>query len=228
MRQKLDVLIVVVTVAVSTSLAFRLERASTLSFWLLLGLPTVGLSLVAAVRAFRHGELSDWLRPAWGDFSRGFLGAALLVVAAWGFAQYVASAGTPREAWLARVYLQLGDPKDLRANVGLVGAAVLAFAFAEEVLWRGFVTSRLEEIVGSRKAVVIASLAYATAYAPTVVTLRDPIAGPNPALVLFAALGGALWGTLARRSGRLIPAAFSHALAVWALLMMFRLWGAPL
>jgi hypothetical protein len=47
---------------------------------------------------------------------------------------------------------------------------------------------------------------------PTIVTLSDPLAGPNPTLV-FAALGcGLVWSFGAQIAGRLPPIVISHAI----------------
>ncbi|MCL2725688.1 MAG: CPBP family intramembrane metalloprotease [Polyangiaceae bacterium] len=216
---------IVVVIAVAISFAFALPRAGEPSVLLWMGIPTVVLAALGAARAQHDGVLKDWMSVRAGDFTRGFLGAAILFGAAWGFTRIVAPAGSVRESWLARIYLQLGDPSILRKNVALVVLVLIVIVIAEEILWRGLVTALLAEKIGSGRAWVWAAALYAIAHAPTAFVLRDSAAGYNP-LVMVGALGGGLvWGFLARKFGRLLPGIFAHMLFDWTVLMTFRLWG---
>ena len=77
----------------------------------------------------------------------------------------------------------------------------MAVAALEEISWRGFVYSLLEERLGTRRAWPATAVLYALAHLPTVFLLRDPFAGPNP-LVVLAALGcGLVWGLIVARTG---------------------------
>jgi hypothetical protein len=204
---------------------FGLERAGTLGFWVCVGAPTFALAAVAVVRARRDGELRGWLRFVWGDPTRGIVSAALLVIIALGVVHALAPAGSPRESWMARMYLQFGHPGILRDNAALVAAGVISITAAEEIVWRGFVTTLLAEKIGSRRAWIVAAVLYAVALAPTAWALRDPVAGLNP-MPALAALGlGLAWGAMARATGRLVPGILSHAAFDWCVIMMFRLWG---
>jgi membrane protease YdiL (CAAX protease family) len=128
---------------------------------------------------------------------------------------------TPREGWIMRVYLQLGDPRGEGRE--LVGLAVFAVAALEEIAWRGLVQRTLEEALGPLRPVAIASVLFALAHLPTVWSLGDPIAGPNP-LVVLAGLGcSAVWGLLVVRTKRLLPAVLAHALFSWAI-VEFPVW----
>ena len=219
------ILAVVLIVAAGSYTAFDLDRAGTSGFWVFAIAPTLGLSVVALVRGARDGELRHWLRPAWGDATRGILSAAILVAVSIAFVHAVAPAGSPRESWLARLYLQLGNPTELRTHVGRMAIVLVVAAAAEELVWRGLVTQLIAEQVGSRTAWAWAALPYALAHVPTVWALRDPEAGPNPLLVV-AALGlGLVWGAMARQARRLTPAILSHAAFDWCVIMVFRLWG---
>lgn len=227
---------IVVAIAAGSHFAFQLGRAGQSSFLVWIAVPTVAIAAVGAVRAYRDGDLYrrssfdeggglGWLNVRSGDFTRGFAAAALLFGSAWGFMKVVAPPGSDRESWLARLYLQVGDPSTLRKSVAMVVVAILVLAAAEEIVWRGLVTSLLEEHVGSQRAWVWAAVLYAAAQLPTLWALRDPVAGLNPVLPAAALASGLVWGYMARRFGRLLPGIFSHVLFDWTVLMMFRLWG---
>jgi membrane protease YdiL (CAAX protease family) len=216
---------IVLIIGGAAHFAFDVNRAGTPSFFLCMGVPTLVLALLGVVRAKHDGVLGRWLSVRSGDFTRGFAGAAVLFGAAYAFTKVVTPADSPRASWLARVYLQLGDPSTLRKSVALVVPAIIVLSVLEEILWRGLVVALLEELVGSRRAWVWAAVVYALAHTPTVWALRDPVAGLNP-LVIVAALGaGLVWGGMARRFDRLLPGMFSHVLFDWTVVMMFRLWG---
>jgi membrane protease YdiL (CAAX protease family) len=227
---------IVVAIATGSHFAFQLARAGQPSFLLWIGVPTVLIAIAGALRAQSNGDLyrrgsfderggAGWLNVRSGDFTRGFAGAAVLFGAAYAFTKIVAPVGSDRESWLARLYLQLGDPSTLRKHVGFIVIAIVIMAVAEEVVWRGLVTSLLEERVGSRRAWVWAAVLYSLAHVPTLWALRDPVAGLNPILPAAALGAGLVWGYMARRFERLLPGIFSHVLFDWTVLMMFRLWG---
>ena len=69
---------------------------------------------------------ATWMRPVPGDFRRGVFAAGVVFAAAYAFARFCA--GTPRESWLARLYLQFGDPKEIREQMGLVAVGVILAA----------------------------------------------------------------------------------------------------
>ncbi len=236
MRNVAYLVAIVVAIATGSHFAFQLARAGQPSFLLWIGVPTVLIAIAGALRAQSNGDLyrrgsfderggAGWLNVRSGDFTRGFAGAAVLFGAAYAFTKVVAPVGSDRESWLARLYLQLGDPTTLRKNVGFIVIAILIMAAAEELVWRGLVTSLLEERVGSRRAWVWAAVLYSLAHVPTMWALRDPVAGLNPILPAAALGAGLVWGYMARRFERLLPGIFSHVLFDWTVLMMFRLWG---
>ncbi len=238
MRNVAYLVAIVVTIAIGSHFAFQLSLTGQPSILLWICVPTLVIAVIGAVRAHRDGDLyrrstfdekggsgSGWLNVRSGDFTRGFFAAALLFGAAWAFNRVVATPTSGRDSWLARLYLQLGDPTALRHHVPWVVAAIVVMAIADELVWRGLVTSLLEEKVGSRRAWVWAAVLYAVAHAPTIWALRDPVAGLNPVLPLAALVTGLVWGFMAGRFGRLLPSIFSHVLFHWTVLMMFRLWG---
>lgn len=213
---------IVGVIAVATHFGLQPSRAGQGTAFLWIGVPTVVLAALGVIRAHRDGTLGDWFRVKSGDFTRGFGAAALLFGAAF---LVTKSLGLPRILWVARAYEQLGDAADLRKRVALVVVGIVVTAIAEEILWRGLVTSLLEEKIGSRRAWVWAAVLYAVAQVPSAWALSDPNAGPNP-LLIVAALGcGLVWGFMARRFERLLPSIFSHLLFSWTVMMMFRLWG---
>ncbi|MEO6420376.1 MAG: CPBP family intramembrane glutamic endopeptidase [Polyangiaceae bacterium] len=225
MRTALWLGIVTAVASASSYFAFQLERAGLISFAVILCVPTIILAVLGGWRAQRDGELMDWVRPSWGDATAGVMSAVVLFAASYAAAKLVAPTGSDHESWLARFYLQLGNPLILRANGLVVALILIALAAADEVLWRGFVTRIIAERVGSRTAWLYAAVPYALAQVPTMWALRDPVAGLNPLLPIAALGGGLVWGALARQQGRLVPGIISHALLDWCLLMMFRLWG---
>lgn len=216
---------VVVVLGIAAVFAYPLTTAGTWTFWALVTLPVIAVALLAVWRMHRDGELKTLMRPVWGDFSRGFFGAAGLFVGAYLFVKVVAPQGSARESWMARIYLQLGHPGVLRSHAVFVGVGVFLVAAAEEIVWRGLVTTLFAEKLGSRRAWIYAAFAYAAARLPTMWTLADPAAGLNPVLPLGALAAGLAFGAMARAFGRLPPVIVAHALFDWCLVMMFRLWG---
>lgn len=213
-------LLIACAVAVSSSAAlgyaFAPARAGSPStLWALGGLYAV-FAAGALARLYRRGELQERLRPARGDITLAALTAGVLYGAGRIVLSWVASRGTPREAWLMRLYLQLGDPE--ARGYWMVGVAVFGIAALEEVVWRGLVMRAIEDGIGPRRGLVYSSLIYAAAHVPTAYLLRAPGAPPNPLLVLAALVCGLAWGAMAQRTGRLSPSVLSHALFSWSVI----------
>ena len=220
---------IVSTVAVTSYFAFQTERAGERSFWVLASAPIFALAVVALFLSGRRAPLWRLLKPESGDFSVGFFAAGALFAGAYGFSKIVLSgAGSPRAMWLARIYLQTGDPAALRAHPAVLLFGLIVGAAAEEIVWRGVVTSILEEKIGERFAWAASAVLYSIAYVPTMWSLRSPSAGLDP-LLPFAGLGlGLVLGAMVKRLDRLLPAIVAHALFAWAVIVMFRLWGESL
>lgn len=225
MKRLILPLLIATVVALANHWAFRLEYFGSATFALTLVVPYVLLAAAGVVYAKREGVLSSWLSPRWGDFSLGFAIALVSIGGAWGFTKVVATQGTPRESWIARIYLQLGSPGDLKAHMSSVALIIITMAIAEELVWRGLVPLLLEPLTGSRRAWIFSAVLYALAHLPTAWNLRDPAAGLNPMLPLGALGVGLLWGATSRYFGRLTPNIIGHAFFGWAFAMMFRLWG---
>lgn len=217
---------ITIAVGVAAGFAFRVGNAGSAKLVFIYGGVTSALAIVGCIRAYRDGELGDWLRPAFGDFTSAFFATALLFAGAYAFSKYIVLPGDVHTGWLSRLYLQMGDPPELRKHAAFVGSAICIIAIAEEIVWRGFVTTLFAEIAGSRRAWIYAAVLYSLAHVPTMWLLADTRAGLNP-LIVFAALGcGLVWGAVVRyKDGRLMPAMISHALFDWAVVMMFRFWG---
>jgi membrane protease YdiL (CAAX protease family) len=209
---------------VASYLAFSPERSGSLAFWLLLCGTVAAMAAVALAWGMREGLATEWLKPKAGDFTRGWVGAAIFYLAAWLAARTVTPVGSKRHIWLVLLYEQLGDHRVLQGHPAEIGAAIVAAAAAEEIVWRGMVTQLLADRLGSRVAWRWAAGLYALAQAPTAYALRGP-SGWNPILVAAALAGGFLWGGMVRRFGRLAPSIVAHALFDWAVVMMFPLWG---
>ena len=226
---------IVVAIAIASWFGFQESHAGRPGFYLWMGVPTIAIAIAGALRARhdgllfyrdREGALKGWLAVRAGDFTRGFVACGVLFAASWAFTKYALPEKSPRIAWLVRLYLQVGDPSELRKEVWAIVLAIVLAAVAEEIVWRGLVTTLLAETIGSRRAWVWAAVLYAIAHLPTAWAMRDPVAGPNP-LVPIAALGaGLVWGWMAQRFERLLPGIFAHVLFDWTVVMMFRLWGA--
>jgi membrane protease YdiL (CAAX protease family) len=120
-----------------------------------------------------------------------------------------------------RLYLQIGDP-DAEGQV-LVGASVFLIGALEEVTWRGLVLRELAIPGGETRAWLLSTALYMAAHLPTLFLLSDPRAGLNPLLVMASLGCGLVWGRIAIRADRLVPAIFAHALFSWAI-VEFPVW----
>lgn len=201
--------------------AFRLEFAGTPAFFWVFGVPHVLLAALA-VRGFaRDGTLATRLTPRGGDITWGALPGVALLAASWAARAVLVPTGTPRQAWLLHLYLVLGDPETLQHSVFLTSALVV-IVVAEELVWRGMVLDELTFRFGTRRGWVLAAALYALATVPTVYSLRDPVAGPNPLLVIAAFGCGLVWTFLAGRFGRLLPSIVSHLVFTYFSAVQFR------
>lgn len=217
---KLTILTVTVITA-AMAFAFRLEVAGTPTFWAALGVPYLALAGLALHKLWSEGALIDVLAPRWGDFSLGFLSAAVLLFASFGARAVLAPAGSTRVSWLFRIYAQIGDSDAVQRSVLYTGALLL-IVVCEELVWRSMVLDELSQRFGSRRGWPIAALCYGVTALPTLVTLRDPVAGYNPLLVTAAFGCGLVWSFLASIKGRLVPVVIAHGVFTYFSLMQFR------
>jgi uncharacterized protein len=201
-------LLAVALVGTGLGLAFRESVAGSTVMWLWLGAPYLAMAAFALRRLYDDGTLGDVLRPRSGDLTIGFLIAGALYGGAWTLHHFVVRAGSPQILWLYRLALSLGSARPSPALFGLVALVALL----EEIVWRGLVLSALADSLGTRRAWPAAAVAYALAHVPTVIVLGDPVAGPNPVLVLAAFGCGLVWSFAVSLSGRLPPVMVSHAI----------------
>ena len=218
------VAVAAVLVAAAMTLAMQKNMAGSPLALLALGVPYAVLAVLAILYLRREGTLGDKLRPRSGDLTFGALVTVMLFFGAIAGRKLLAPHGSIREAWVMRVYLQIGDPEFLQQQVVGISFAVIFVAILEEIAWRGLVYTLVEERLGTRRAWPVTAVLYAAAHLPTLVLLADPYAGPNP-LIVLAALGcGLVWGLIVARTGRLPVAIFSHALFTWCVAVQFPLW----
>ena len=200
--------------------AVRPALAGTWTMWLALGAPYLALSAFAVFRFWRNGTLADRLKPRWGDISIGMVIAVILLLGSWGGRALLTPAGTERQAWLFQIYNQIGRPDVIQRSFAL-SAAVLLVAASEELIWRGLVLDQLKARVGDRRAWLLTTALYAAAVVPTVFTLADPTAGPNPLLVVAALGCGLFWSFTASILGRLPPVIISHMVFTYFVSVQF-------
>jgi hypothetical protein len=201
-------LLVTVIIAAAMGWSMREAVAASPAMWLGLGLPYVALSAFALYKFHRDGTLRDVLRLRGGDFTVGALIAGALFGGAYGVRHLLVGPGSSKMVWLFHIALQVGTVRPspmLLVLVALIGVL-------EELVWRGLVLSSLTESLGSRRAWPVAALLYAGAHIPTVLTLGDPQAGPNPLLAIAALGAGLVWSFAASFLGRLLPVVVSHAI----------------
>jgi membrane protease YdiL (CAAX protease family) len=217
-------LVITAVVAASMSVAMRQSVAGTPLVLLAPGVPYAVITVLAIVQMQRDGTLAEKLRPRSGDVTFGALVTVMLYMGAVAVRMFVAPNGSLRQLWISRIYDQIGDAEALQQRVVYISLAVALVAILEEIAWRGYVFSLLEERLGTRRAWPFTAVLYAAAHLPSVFLLATPFGGPNP-LVVLAALGcGLVWGLVVARTGRLPVALISHALFTWCVAIQFPLW----
>ncbi len=215
------VLATVVLVTLGYVISFRPSIAGQPLFWWGIGVPYAVLLVLALHQMWDEGTLLDLLTPRWGDLSIGALTAALLLVCSWAARGILAPDLSPRQAWVFRIYLQLGDPDVIQHSILLTTVLVL-IAISEEIVWRGMVLGELASRLGERRGWIATSLLYGACALPTLYTMRDPVAGPNPLLVTAAFGCGLVWTFTAGRARRIPPVAFSHVFFTYLTVVQFR------
>jgi membrane protease YdiL (CAAX protease family) len=218
------VLLTLVLTFAGIAYAFREAAAGTPQFWLGVSLPYLVLLGLAVHKMRAQGTLLATLKPRQGDLSIGAVSMIMLLFASWAARRVLTPAGSPRQAWLFRIYLQLGNPEHLQRSTAYT-ALILVLCAAEEVVWRGMVLSELSERFGRRAALPLSALAYGCATLPTLWLLRDPVAGLNPLLVTAAVGCGLVWSFLALQFKRLPPVMLSHMAFSYFTIVQFRLPG---
>jgi hypothetical protein len=214
-------LLTMALITAAMAFAFRLELAGSPSFWAALAVPYALLAALALYKLWDDGTLVDVLSPRWGDLSLGALTAAVLLLASFGARAVLAPAGSTRQAWLLRIYAQIGDSDVVQRSVLYTGL-LLFIVVCEELVWRSMVLDELSERFGTRRGWPLAALCYGVTALPTLYTLRAPIAGLNPLLVTAALGCGLVWTFLASIKGRLLPVIVAHGVFTYFSLVQFR------
>lgn len=217
------VLGVLLCTALGTAIAFRPEWGGTWKFWATIAGVYLALAAYALYRMWDEGILRDVFKLKGGDFAIGALSALGLLVGAELLKPYVAPPGTQEYAWLAYVYLMVGDPLALQQSFALT-LLLLSIAAAEEVVWRALVLDQLMQRLGDRRAWPVSAALYSVSLLPTAFLLAGP-AGPNPLLPLAALGCGLVWGFMASMLRRLPPLIVSHMVFSYFTATQFRLPG---
>jgi len=211
-------LVVTAIVAVLVAFSLRSGLESQVVMWATLLGGHVALGAFAVARLRQKGVLASVLKLHRGDPSRGVITGLGLLAAGWLIRGALIGPGSPQQAWVFNVHVRIGDIEGAAgATACLLGMVVL-----EELVWRGLVLRELVDRLGRGRAIGLSGLLYSAAQAPTLVTLGDPVAGPNPLLALAALGCGLIWAYLAATSERLWSSLVSHAVfsyfgAAWLL-----------
>jgi len=182
---------------------------------------SLALGIIAIVVLARQNRLRERLIPRWGDVSLGVVGAVTLIVTTWAGRTLIAPRGLPRQAWLAQVYWLLGDPLELELTRWVPWLIVLA-PMLDEIVWRGWIQDRLSVVVPRGQGWLLTAGLYGLQAAPTLFTVNDSVAGPNPMLLVLALVAGLLFSFLTHVTGRATPAMIAHAAYSYFMLLQFR------
>jgi hypothetical protein len=123
-------LLTITVITAAMAFAFRISLAGSPWFWVALGVPYLALAGLSLRKLWNEGALLDVLQPRWGDFSVGFLTAAILLAASFGARAVLAPAGSTRLAWLFRVYAQIGDTDAVQRSILYTGALFIIVVWA--------------------------------------------------------------------------------------------------
>lgn len=195
----------VATFALGAAHAFAWRTSSPIAAWLILGAAYLVVAAMAAFILRREEALGEAFEVVSGDVSRGIGGAALIVFAGYAvgiLAIKVAPAFTSRElSTLVQVRAAVA-PEWKRA------AAIVAFAVAEELVFRAAATHVLEERFGSKRAPWLASALYVVAAIPSL----------HPGVIAAAIGVGAVTAFVVAQWRRPFIAMVAHAAFTWVAL----------
>ncbi len=217
-------LAVVAGLALAVGFAFQLRFADSALFWWLLAGPLWALGAASALALGRRGRLGPLLGVRPGDVMWGVMAALLLLGATWLGRTQLSPLGTPRQLWLFRIYMQLGDPKRLENSLALT-LLVSSLAVAQELVLRGYVQEVFEARFGPRGGFTASALSQGFVFLPTLWLLSAPVVGLNPLLFLVALLVGATLGLLRRVTSRLPPVMVAQLVFTYFSVQQFRLPG---
>lgn len=210
-----------VLLTLAVAVAFSPRFAGSMAFWGILAAPHALVAGYAVFQLRQQGRLAELLRPRWGDLSLGAFVGVLLLVASWAGRETLARVGTPQQAWLLNIYVQVGDPELIESSVWITALLLLIVA-CEDLIWRGWALKGTTELVGERRGWMLAALLYGATMVPTLFTLAAPVAGLNPLLLVGALFCGLVWTFMAHVIGRLPPVLISHAIFTYFSIVQFR------
>jgi membrane protease YdiL (CAAX protease family) len=213
--------IIVAGSALAQGLALRHSMAGKPESWLVLGIAYAVLGGLALRGLWDRQTLGERLRPKFGDITIGASVGGVLLLGSWAGRSLLAPLGSPGHAWLSRIELAVGDPNAIQRSLPIT-LTLLSIAALDEIVWRGYVLDSLGERFGDRRAFIYSILLYGAAALPTVVTLNDSFAGPNPLWTLLALGCGLFWTFLARVTGRLPPVIIAHWVFAYFSAVQFR------
>ena len=213
-------LIAVVTILVNAKIGHA-DWHTGLARFLVSACLSVALGIIALTVLWKNGRLRDRLLPRWGDLTIGVVGALALIIVTWAGRTVLAPRGVPRGAWLAQVYLFLGNTGDLEDRFWGLGFVFLV-PMLDEVVWRGWLQDQLSSRLGRAHGWLLTAVLFGLQAIPTVATLSDPVAGPNPLLLALALAAGLIFGFLAHVTNRATSAMIAHAAFSYFILLQFR------
>ncbi|MGC4065457.1 MAG: CPBP family intramembrane metalloprotease [Polyangiaceae bacterium] len=129
--------------------------------------------------------------------------------------------GSIREAWLARLYIQAGDPLEL-GRVGWLPLVILGWAISDEIIWRGWLQPVVTSRFGVTRGVLVLTAAYTAQSLPSIYYLADPSAGYNPLISILAACCGLCFSYITHLAGRITPSLIAHATLAYFTILEFR------
>lgn len=209
---------------VAFAFVFHPSNSDTSRFWILLACALYVPAAWATWQMARENRLTPLLRLRSGDLSVGAFCAFVLLACTWLGRTQFAALGSPRQAWLFRVYLQIGDPERIQGSIAL-SLLLMGIAVSQELLYRGYVQEVCNDWLGERRGWIASAAASAFVMTPTLWTLRAHNLGLNPLLFLLAILMGLLLGFLRRITGRLPPVFVAQMAFSYFSVAQFRLPG---
>jgi len=200
---------------------WRPELAGKPTLYLWLCLTQLPFAALAIYFLWRRGDLGRFLKPKPGDVLRGVSVAGALTIAIWAGRTLLMPHGSPGEAWLARLYIHLGNPLELE-RIGWVTFVVVMGAILDELIWRAWLQPLLVKRLGAGLGVGATALGYTLGALPSCFLLADPAAGLNPLVLIVALATGLTWGYVAHITGRVIPTMVAHTTLAYFTLLQFR------
>jgi membrane protease YdiL (CAAX protease family) len=182
---------------------------------------SLALASVAIVVLVRQRRFRERLIPRWGDVSIGVVSAVALIITTWAGRTLMSPRGASRQAWLAQLYWFLGDPVELESIKWVPWLIVIA-PMLDEIVWRGWIQDRLSVVVPRGHGWLLTAGLYGLQAAPTLFTINDATAGPNPLLLALAMVSGLLFSFLTHVTGRVAPAMIAHAAYSYFMVLQFR------